>query len=129
MGINWDMERDWKVLAPVFAILIAVVIAFLPNVEDFMAVVFLICTGLVGIYGGIKGKGVKKKDVKSDDTSTQNTLNIPAGMVRLLLGVICIVIGLIVASLERPESVTMLFFGLSGELLGISLPAVQNYYK
>lgn len=129
MEINWNTERDWKVLAPIFAILIAGLAVILPNTENYLPFVFVMCTGLIGIYGGIKGNGVKKADVDPKDTSNQNTLNLPAGLIRLVLGVFCLLTGLVLAAFKVPDIKTILFFGLAGELLGISIPAIYNYFN
>ena len=125
---NWDLSRDWIILAPVFAIFIALLVVILPNTEGMVSYAFTLSSGFVGLYGGIRGRGSSKSDI-STKIASKNPLGLPSGLIRLVLGFFCLVIGIFLASAQRDQIYIMLMLGLGGEFIGISVPGIVNYFK
>lgn len=100
---------------------------FLPNTENITSHIFAFSSGLIGLYGGIRGKSTSKTAIANKEKNN-NTLEIPAGIIRLILSFICIIIGIILASISIPETQIMLMLGLGGEFLGISVPGIANHF-
>jgi len=85
------------------------------------------------MYGGVRGKGKTKNEVvvykNGHNGNHPNPFKLPTGLVRLICGIFCAIVALIMAAQGRPESNMLLFFGMAGEFLGISLPGIVNYFQ
>ena len=121
-----DLSRDYKILFPIATLALAILAVILPNMENYLIMIFTFCSGLIGLYGGLRGKGTKLKDVREGNVENDNTFGIHPGLVRLVCGVICVVYGMILASFLAPATVVFFIFGMGGEFVGISLPGLVN---
>ncbi|MFW9778862.1 MAG: hypothetical protein ACFFE8_08410 [Candidatus Heimdallarchaeota archaeon] len=119
--VDLNLSRDLMILAPILAVVIAFLTGYLPNTENYVSTIFLICSGFVGLYGATRGTG--------SIVTSENTLGLPPGVVRFILGAVCVGIGLLWASAQKDESYVMLMLGLCGEFIGVSIPGIANYLK
>ena len=116
--MKFDGSRDYRIIYPILAIIIIISAITLPNLENYLIIIFMIATLLIGMYGAIRGKG---STIKID-----NTLELHPGVVRLILGGVALILAIIAASIQAPEQSIMSIFGIAGELLGIAIPGLVS---
>ena len=132
MTVNDVLKRDWVIIAPIGAIILGFFV-YLPTTSNYIVFLFAICSGLIGMYGGVRGKGKTRTEVQNykngHNGQHPNPIKLPTGLVRLICGIFCAMVGLIMAAQGLTESSILLFFGMAGEFLGISLPGIVNYFQ
>jgi hypothetical protein len=119
--MKFSGSRDYRVSYPILALIIIVLAITLPNLENYLNIIFLVASILVGMYGAIRGKG--------SATKSENTLELHPGIVRLILGGITLVLAIIAASIKAPTESIMAIFGIAGQLLGVAVPGLVSSPK
>ena len=81
--MEFKPKRDGWILAQVFALILTIMVVFAPTVQtsDQLFIWQTLVIGLIGIYGGVKGQGNKKKD-------PANTFGTWSGLIRLIFALI-----------------------------------------
>ena len=116
--MNFDINRDYRIFYPILAIVIMILGITLPNMENYLSIIFTFASLLVGLYGAIRGKG--------SDVSIENTFGLHAGIFRLILGAGTLLLAITAVSIQAPEGSIMAIFGIAGELLGVAVPALAS---
>lgn len=116
--MNFDINRDYRIFYPILAIIIIVLGISLPNMENYLSIIFAFASVLVGLYGAVRGMG--------SETNINNTFGLHAGVFRFFMEAISLIIALITAAIQAPEEAIMSMFGIAGELLGVAVPALAS---
>ena len=56
--MKFDGSRDYRIAYPILAIIIGILAITLPNLDNYLTIIFLIATLLVGMYGVIIGERI-----------------------------------------------------------------------
>lgn len=119
--MNFDINRDYRIFYPILAIFIMILGITLPNMDNYLSIIFAFASLLVGLYGAIRGKG--------SDEATNNTFGLNPGVFRLILGAATLILAISAVAIQAPETSIMSIFGISGELLGVAVPALSSGKK
>lgn len=121
-------NRDWKILFLVAAVFLIFSVAFLAP-EETTQETFDIMQGLVftliGVYGGIRGRGEQKSAAAGAVDNENNTFGVKAGVFRGLAAIV--VLFLIGYAFLVSEHDKLVFLVLTfSEILGISIPPIAK---
>jgi len=116
--MDFDLNRDYRILYPILAIIIIILGITLPNMENYLSIIFTFSSLLVGLYGAVRGKG--------SETKTENTFGLHPGVIRLILGGVTLLLAISAVAIQAPQESIMSIFGIAGELLGLAVPALAT---
>lgn len=125
--MNFEPKRDAWIFAQIFALILTIMVVFAPSVqtsEDLFLWQGLVI-GLIGLYGGVKGLGKKKKD-------PENTFGTYSGLIRILFSFAflfffaLVSLGYIAGVSEVSQSFV---WAVTAEALALAIPALVNNFK
>lgn len=116
-----DLSRDWKIIAPIIGVALVIASITVPNAEPYLPQFFAFASILVGFYGATKGTG--------SGEHSENTFGLHSGMFRFVLGVVCLALAFIAIGIQASNNAIMAIFGIAGELIGVSVPALAQEGK
>ena len=116
--MDFDLNRDYRIFYPILAIVIMILGITLPNMENYLSIIFTFASLLVGLYGAVRGKG--------SEVSTENTFGLHPGVFRLFLGAATLILAIIAVAFQVTQASIMSIFGIAGELLGVAVPALAT---
>ncbi len=123
--VDWRTERDRALALLIVAVAVTILhlLAGLFARENLTAEVNTFIQGIIfafiGGYGGVRGKGSPTKE--------ENTLGLPAGTIRFLLGVIYVLVGVsLVLFVTDLKDFGYFYVTVGFALVGVSLPALRG---
>lgn len=127
-GFGVDPNRDLVnilMLAAGVIILLGSVFIDVKFITDVDFISIPVALGIFAAYGGKRGKG--ESSLLGDNSS--NMLGLPAGSVRIFIGILLLLLALFMAISEHDEEGIKAIFGASAELIGLSLYVVKSDEK